>query len=688
MRWTVGVKLALSLGVCVLLIVGLVVYNIAELSRLGGIQDDGQRLNGEATQAAESASMTEASYKIIAESELDRDLVASKQAWTDLKTQAQANYEELAAAVDTAEQRAWLADSKAAYGKIVTLYEEEMLPRLAALKAGDALPEEIVKINTQIEEQMPAMDDPLGKIADALRSDALAGDTTFDAARTSIATLSIIVSVVGLLVALVFSVVIVTGIVRSANEMKRVAEGLAEGNLAQEVAFHSGDEMGQLADAFRTLIANLCRLIGQVAENATSIGIASSQLSSASEQAGQATAQVATTIQQVAKGTAQQSESVTKTATAVEQMSRTIEGVAKGAQEQAKSVSKSTEVASGMSTSIRQVSNNAQNGARSAGDAAQVARSGAQTVEETIRDMESIRLKVGLSAEKVKEMGQRSDQIGAIVETIDDIASQTNLLALNAAIEAARAGEHGKGFAVVADAVGQLAESAASATKEIAALIKGIQKTVGEAVQAMDEGAHEVESGVVRAKQAGQALGDILKTANEVSQQVQEIAVSAQEMTVAADELTRMMESVSSVVEENTASAEEMAASSDEVTASVENIAAVSEENSASAEEVSAATEEVGAQVEEVAASAQSLAEMAQALQAAVAQFTLPTQMTAALGTGMQAMNSMARSYAPAPAMPAATYLAARKAGNGAQSPHLQKEPLAMGGGNGNGHRQ
>jgi methyl-accepting chemotaxis protein len=271
---------------------------------------------------------------------------------------------------------------------------------------------------------------------------------------------------------------------------------------------------------------------------------------------------------------------------------------------------------------------NARAGVEGAADASTAARDSAEIINKTIERMESIKASSDLVGQRIKKMGQHSEQIGAIVETIDDIATQTNLLALNAAIEAARAGEHGKGFAVVADEVRKLAENSAEATQEIAGLIATIQRTTDEAVQAMDTGSAEVEAGASQADEAGRALDSILLTVESVSRQIEDIASSAQQMEASANELASAMDSVSAVVEENTAATEEIAAGAGEASQAIENIAAISEENGAASEEVSATVEEVSAQVEEVTASAQALAGMAQALREQIARFRLPGAMT------------------------------------------------------------
>ncbi len=413
-------------------------------------------------------------------------------------------------------------------------------------------------------------------------------------------------------------------IIQYQRGMSEVADSMADGDLTAEIQAKS--EKDRLGNSFAKMLASLRDAVGQVSQNALALDTAAEQLSLASNQAAQATGQIATTIQQIASGTTEQANAINKTANAVDQMSQAINGVAKGAQEQSNSVFKVSNATDQINRAIQQVAGNAASVTSDSDAAAEAARKGSVTIEKTLSGMNSIKEKVGISADKVEEMGRRSEEIGKIVETIEDISSQTNLLALNAAIEAARAGEAGKGFAVVADEVRKLAERSSLATKEISDLVNGILTSVSEAVKAMEDGSREVEKGVENANQAGHVLTEILNAAEAVNRQAALAGEATQQMRSVSEELVAAVDSVSAVVEENTASTEEMAANSSEVNSAIESIASISEENSASIEEVSASTEEMSAQVEEVTAAAQQLSEMSKLLQGVVSRFKLTLQ--------------------------------------------------------------
>ena len=217
---------------------------------------------------------------------------------------------------------------------------------------------------------------------------------------------------------------------------------IADNDLTITVTPNSENDV--LGIAFGKMIGGLQSVIGQVTESAAAVSAAASQLASASEQSGRATNQIVTTIQQVAIGATQQTEHVNMTYGSIGLMGHIIDGVAKGAQEQTKAIQKASEVASLMGSAIQQITANAQFSARGAVEAAEAARAGAKTVQATIVSIQTIQQQVGGAAQKIREMGERSEQIDEIVETIEEIASQTNLLALNAAIEAARVESKGE----------------------------------------------------------------------------------------------------------------------------------------------------------------------------------------------------------------------------------------------------
>jgi methyl-accepting chemotaxis protein len=384
--------------------------------------------------------------------------------------------------------------------------------------------------------------------------------------------------------------------------------------------------LGQLQatiTSYEVARAGLKSTVTEVKSAADAVARTSSEVSDAATQSGTASSQIAATINQVASGASEQAKASAETSNAVIELNAIINQVGAGASNITAKVEAASIALNDMAGAIKSASAASDEVSAVAASAAEATDHGRSAVRETVGEMERIKQTVEMASTKVTELGAKSDQIGAIVETIDDIAEQTNLLALNAAIEAARAGEQGKGFAVVADEVRKLAERSSRATKEIAALISQVQAGTEQAVKAMTAGAAEVEHGSELAAQAGASLDAINNAVTATKRAVDRITSDVGSMGRASAGVVEASDAIATIAAQTNEAAARMTMAANTVAGAVQSIAAISEENSASAEEVSASTEEMSAQAEEVVASAGSLAQMADELDEVVGRFVL-----------------------------------------------------------------
>jgi methyl-accepting chemotaxis protein len=307
-----------------------------------------------------------------------------------------------------------------------------------------------------------------------------------------------------------------------------VARQVAEGNLSVIVSTKHGEQSA--LGAIKLMIENISSIVARVTESAEDIAAASRQLHEAAGQIAEKSEDVA--------------NQATTAATAGEEMSATSGDIAR----------------------------NCQMAADGASQASDTANKGTDVVQRTVTVMEKIAGRVSHTAGTVQSLGARSDQIGAIIGTIEDIADQTNLLALNAAIEAARAGEQGRGFAVVADEVRALAERTTRATREIGEMIKAIQGETRAAVNAMELGVTEVETGTGEAARSGTALQQILEQINDVAMQINQIATAAEEQTATTSEISCTMMQITSAVQATAQGAGESAQAAGMLTRQAEQL--------------------------------------------------------------------------------------------------------------------
>jgi methyl-accepting chemotaxis protein len=246
--------------------------------------------------------------------------------------------------------------------------------------------------------------------------------------------------------------------------------------------------------------------------------------------------------------------------------------IATGSEEVASQTSTVATAGEEMAATSGDIAQNCQYAVEAANVAGQTAQKGFEVVQRTIDGIKMRGAKTRENAVIVESLGARSDQIGEIVATIEDIADQTNLLALNAAIEAARAGEQGRGFAVVADEVRALAERTTRATKEISGMIKAIQTETRQAIISMEEGVKGTERGATEAAELETSLTAILEQINSVAMQVSQIATSAEEQTATTSEISSNMIQITEAVHQSSRGAHDSAAVASQLNGSAEEL--------------------------------------------------------------------------------------------------------------------
>jgi len=361
------------------------------------------------------------------------------------------------------------------------------------------------------------------------------------------------------------------------KEMAAVSEAIAGGNLTVEVQPRSKNDT--LGNAFTRMVEGLRSLVRNVRDASSQVASASNQVAGASDESAKISLQTSSAI-----------DEVTST---MHEMSVNVQNMVKSTQVQASSVSETSASIDQMVASIQRVADTAKVLLDISNRSREEVHSGISTMDKATDGLNRINTTIQASGEIIDVLGQRADDIGKIIEVIDDLAEQTNLLALNAAIEAARAGEHGLGFAVVADEVRKLAEKSAQSTKEISELIQSIQREARKAVENMDRSTGIVNEGLGLGQELNTALKKISNVVTEVYKFAQEIGAATNEQSHGSAQIARATTRLNEITHEINSAVEEQASGAHAVVKAMERMRELVQQTTSGSTELAASAEQM-----------------------------------------------------------------------------------------------
>ena len=460
-------------------------------------------------------------------------------------------------------------------------------------------------------------------VLDQANSDISKALNESQAAAARASTISGLIVVVGALSAIGFGVLTALRTSRSITEplqhLISVAQEIGDsGDLDQSIDIHRNDEIGALATTFNNMVAYLKEMASvsmAVAEGDLTVEVAPRSkrdtlgnaflrmnlglqeivrtTRDAASQVSAGSNQVAGAADESAKVSVQASSAIEEVTSTMHEMSINVQNVVKNTQVQASSVAETSASIDQMVTSIQRVADTAKVLLDIANRSREEVVTGIQTMEKATDGLNRTNRAIQSSAEIINILGHRADDIGKIIEVIDDLAEQTNLLALNAAIEAARAGEHGLGFAVVADEVRKLAEKSTQSTKEIADLIQSIQREARQAVENMEHSTRIVEEGLSLGNELGSALHKISNVVTEVYKFSQEIGAATNEQSVGSSQIAKATNRLTEITQEINSAVEEQASGAQAVVRAMDKMRELVQQSASSSTELSAAAEQM-----------------------------------------------------------------------------------------------